>query len=87
MIFYNEDQAVQACSNDPSLIFELIKDGYYDVVDIILSKKRVDINTKDDSQNDIITRLLRAGQYDLVLKHMKNRNWNVNNQNITILKE
>ena len=35
MIFYNEDQAVQACSNDPSLIFELIKDGYYDVVDII----------------------------------------------------
>lgn len=82
MIFYSEDQAIDACSSEPSLIFELIKDGYYDVVDKILSKKKIDINTKDEAQNDVITRLLRAGQYDLVLKHMKNKSWNVNNQNI-----
>ncbi len=82
MIFYNEDQAINACSNEPSLIFELIKDGYYDVVDKILSKKKVDINTKDDAQNDVITRLLKAGEYNLVLKYMKNKDWNVNNQNL-----
>lgn len=81
MIFYNEDQAVNACSKEPVLIFELIKDGYFEVVDKILSKKKIDINTKDELGNDILTRLLRAGAYDLVLKYIKNKNWNINNQN------
>lgn len=81
MIFYNEDQAMNACKNDPSLIFDLIKEGYMDVVDKILAKKYVDINTTDDAGNDVVTRLLKAHQYDLVLKYMKNKEWNVNHQN------
>lgn len=82
MIFYNEDQAIQACKEEPSLIFELIKDGYYDVVDKILSRKVVDVNTVDSALNDIITRLLKAKQYNLVLRYMKNKDWDVNHQNV-----
>ena len=82
MIFYNEDQAINACTEEPSLIFNLIKDGHVDVVDKILSKKKVDINTTDDAGNDIIMRLLKSQQYDLVLKHMKNKEWNVNHRNL-----
>lgn len=82
MIFYNEDQAMHACTEEPSLIFELIKDGYFDVVDKILDKKIVDINTVDDSFNDVITRLLKAKQYHLVLKYMKNKDWDINHQNM-----
>lgn len=82
MIFYNEDQAINACTEEPSLIFNLIKDGHVDVVDKILSKKKVDINTIDDAGNDIIMRLLKSQQYDLVLKHMKNKEWNVNHRNL-----
>lgn len=81
MIFYNEEQAIQACSEEPSLIFNLIKDGYYDVVDKILSLGVVNVNTYDDMSNDVIVRLLKARQYDLVLKHMKNEEWDVNHQN------
>lgn len=82
MIFYNEDQAIQACKEEPSLIFELIKDGYYDVVDKILSRKIVDINTVDSTLNNVMIRLLKAKQYHLVLKYMKNKNWDINHQNI-----
>ena len=82
MIFYNEDQAMHACTEEPSLIFELIKDGYFDVVDKILDKKIVDINTVDDSFNDVITRLLKAKQYQLVLKYMRNKDWDINHQNM-----
>lgn len=81
MIFYNEDQAVNACKTDPSLIFEMIKEEYMDVVDKVLANKLVDINLTDEAGNDIITRLLKAHQYDLVLKYMKNKEWNVNHQN------
>lgn len=81
MIFYNEDQTINACTEEPSLIFELIKQGYMDVVDKLLSKKKVSVNTTDEIGNDVLTRLLRAKQYNLVLKHMKKKEWDVNHQN------
>ena len=80
-MFYNEEQAYNACLEDPSLIFELIKEKCRDTIDKILSKKKVDINIKDSDGNDILTRLLIAKEFDLVLKYMKNPSWNVNNQN------
>ena len=81
MIFYSEEQATNACLEEPSLIFELIKDGHSEVVDKILSTKKIDINTVDKAGNDILTRLLKAKEFDLVLKYMKDKNWNVNHQN------
>lgn len=81
MIFYNEDQAIKLCTENPTLIFDLIKDGYIDVVDKIITKHKNLINTKDDNGNNIMMRLLMKKEYNIVFKHMKNKNWDINNQN------
>lgn len=81
-MFYNEEKTIKACEEEPSLIFELIKEGHIELVDKILSKKKVDINTVDQAGNDIITRLLKAKEYSLVLKYMKRKDWNINHQNL-----
>ncbi len=80
-MFYNEQQAYNACLEDPSLIFTLIKEGCNEAINKLLSKKMININLVDEDGNDILTRLLIAKQFDLVLKFMKNDDWNVNNQN------
>ncbi len=80
-MFYDEKQALRACEEEPSLIFELIKEGYYHLVDELISKNKVDINTVDVAGNDVVARLLKAKQYDLVLKFIRKRNWNANHQN------
>ncbi len=81
-MFYDEKQALKACEEEPSLIFELIKEGYYDLVDELISKNKVDINTVDVAGNDVVCRLLKARQYDLVLKFIRKRSWNPNHQNL-----
>lgn len=82
IMFYDEQQAINACSEEPSLIFALIKQGHFEVVDALIGKNKVDVNLCDSVGNDVVTRLLKAKQYELVLKFMKRRNWNVNHQNI-----
>lgn len=81
-MFFDEAKAMKACEEDPSLIFELIKEGHYELVDKLLSKKKVSVNVEDRAGNDVVTRLLKAKQYDLVLKYMKKREWNINHQNL-----
>lgn len=80
-MFYDETKTINACEEEPSLIFDLIREEHFELVDLLLSKKKVDINICDDNGNNVLVRLLRKGQYELVLKHMKNKNWNVNHQN------
>ena len=80
-MFYDEQQAINSCIDEPSLVFELIKEGYFDIVDKLLSKHKIDINVCDKNGNDILVRLLMKGEYHLVLKHMKNKDWDVNHQN------
>lgn len=82
MSFYDENKAIKAASEDPALVFELIREGHVELVDKILKKKQVDINLTDDSGNDILTRLLKQGAYDVVLRHMSNKSWDVNHQNV-----
>ena len=53
-MFYDEKQALRACEEEPSLIFELIKEGYYHLVDELISKNKVDINTVDFAGNDVV---------------------------------
>lgn len=81
-MFYDEQQAFNACSDEPSLIFALIKQGHFEVVDALIEKNKVDVNLCDSVGNDVVTRVLKAKQYELVLKLMKKRNWDVNHQNI-----
>lgn len=81
-MFYDVDQAMRAVEEEPSLIFELIKEGHIDLVDRLLKRKKVDINTCDDAGNSVLVRLLRHGDYDVVLNHMGNKDWDVNHQNL-----
>lgn len=81
MLFYDKVQAVKACEEDPSLIFNLIKDGYYDIVEELISKNKVNINTCDNIGNDVMMKLLKYRQYNLVLSLMNKRDWDVNHQN------
>lgn len=80
-MFYDETKTVIACSDDPSLIFELIREDHFEFVDKLLTKKKVDINTCDEFGNTVLMKLLKRGQYDLVLKHMKNKSFDINHQN------
>lgn len=80
-MFYDETKAMIACSEEPSLTFELIKEGHFELVDKLLTKKKVDINICDESGNSILMRLLKKGQYDIVLKHMKRKDFDINHQN------
>lgn len=80
-MFYDEERALLACEEDPSLVFQLIREGHFETVDKLLSKHKIDINVCDENGNDILVRLLKKGQYELVLKHMKNKDWDVNHQN------
>lgn len=81
-MFYDETKTINACDNDPSLIFELLKEEHMELLDRIISRKSFDINTCDNDGNNILMKLLKKGQFDLVLKHLKNKNLNINHQNI-----
>ena len=66
---------------DPTGIFSLINRGEFELVNDLLEKNIVNINTIDYNGNDVLARLLKANQYNLVLTYIKKRNWNVNHQN------
>lgn len=80
-MFYDEVKTINACEQNPKLIFELLKEEHVALIDKILSKKTFDINVLDSDGNNILTKLLKKGQYDIVLKHIKNKNWDINHQN------
>lgn len=80
-MFYDENKTIKACEDDPSLIFELIKEDLKEVVDKLLTKKIIDINITDENGNNLLTVLLKKGYYNIVLKHMGNKDWDINHQN------
>lgn len=80
-MFYDETITMKQVESDPSLIFELIKEGHADFVGKILSKKLVSVNEVDEKGDTVLMKLLRVGAYDIVLKHMKNKDFDVNHQN------
>ena len=80
-MFYTEEKAIEKIDEDPSVVFDLIKEGHLELVDTLLKKKKVDINICDELGNNILVRLLKAGAYDIVLNHMSNSKWDINHQN------
>lgn len=82
MMFYSDREMLNACSEEPSLIFTLIKQGEFETIEQLIEKNKINVNLCDSVGNDVVTRLLKAKQYDLVLKLMKKRNWDVNHQNV-----
>ena len=77
----NEQMMIDACKDDPLSIFKIIKNGDYEVIYRLIEENIVDVNLEDGVGNDVVTRLLKAKQYDLVVQLMKKRNWDVNHQN------
>ena len=77
----NEKELYNACKDDPTLAFTLMKSGEYDLVYQLVIDNKISVNTIDGVGNDIVTRMLKARQYDYVIELMKKRNWDVNHQN------
>lgn len=80
-MFYNETQAIKKCEEEPSLIFNLIDEDHKELVDKLLTKKLVSINTINNDGDDVLTYMLKKCWYDLVCKYMKKKEWNINHQN------
>lgn len=80
-MFYAEEQALLACEEDPSLIFELMKEGHFYLVDSLLGKKKVSVAETDEAGNTVLMKLLKLHQYDLVLKYINYDKEIVNHQN------
>ncbi len=81
-MFNSDSEMLNACTEEPSLIFNLIKQGEFEIIQLLIDKNKINVNLCDSVGNDVVTRLLKAKQYDLVLQLMKKRNWDVNHQNI-----
>ena len=64
LMSYSEQQAFDACADEPSTIFTFIKTGEFEVVEKLLDNNVVSVNTTDGVGNDVLTRLLKSKQYD-----------------------
>lgn len=80
-MFYDEKSAIEACEENPTMIFDLINEGHEELVDEILAKKIVNINETNSNGDDVLMCLLRKGMNELVFKYMKKKEWDVNHQN------
>ncbi len=80
-MFYSINQAESACEEEPSLIFTLIKESEENVLDKIVSKNDFDFNIKDEDGNNVLMALLKAKNYNLVLKYLDKVDINHQNNN------
>lgn len=80
-MFYDVSQAISACDDDPSLIFEVIKENYRDVIEKVIEKENYNFNICDSDGNNVLMRLLKNKDYDLVLKYMDSPYFDINHQN------
>ncbi len=80
-MFYDIDQAINACDEDPSLVLIAIKNNYRDVYEKVLEKEGFNFNLTDLDGNNILMRLLKNKDYDLISKYIDNRSININHQN------
>ena len=80
-MFYNEDLTIEACGEEPSLIFNLINEDYKELVDRLLTNKKVCINTTNDNGDNVLMYMLKKNWFELVEKHLKNKSLDINHQN------
>ena len=80
-MFYDIDRAIDDCLVNPYLIFEAIKMNYRDVYEKVIENGSFNFNITDDNNENILMRLLRNKDYDLVSKYVMNNNIDINHQN------
>lgn len=81
MIFYDKKETIKMCKRNPKIIFELINEKYTDVVEEILDSNKDIINLCDCNGNSVMMNLLVKKEYDLILKCIRYRNWDINYRN------
>ncbi len=77
----DEQRMINDCKDDPSVIFKMINKGHFEIIEKLIEENSLNVNLVDGVGNDIVTRLLKAKQYDLVVELMKKKNWDVNHKN------
>ncbi len=80
-MFYDVIQAIEACDEEPSLIFKAIKLNYRDVYEKVIEKNNFNFNLTDETGNNVLMCLLKSKDYDLVNKYISNPSININHQN------
>ena len=80
-MFYDIEQAIDACEEEPSLVFVAIKNNYRDVYEKVLEKENFNFNLVDLDGNNILMRLLKNKDYDLIAKYIDNPKISINHQN------
>lgn len=80
-MFYDIDKAIEACDEDPSLSFLAIKNNYRDVYEKVIENVDFDFNLTDENGNNILMRLLKNKDYDLVSKYISKESVSINHQN------
>ena len=67
------NEIIEKSKEDPTLIFQYIRRGKYDLAFELVDKNIVNINTLDSIGNDVVVKLLKAKQYEYVIMLMKNQ--------------
>ena len=70
-MFYDIEQAIDACDEDPSLVFVAIKNNYRDVYEKVLEKEDFDFNLRDENGLNVLMRLIKNKDF---LPNIKNNN-------------
>lgn len=76
------NELYNSCIEEPDVIFKMISMERFDVIEKLIDDNQINVNLVDSVGNDVVTRLLKAKQYNLVFELMKKRNWNVNHKNV-----
>lgn len=79
-MFYDINEARSECESDPSLLFNAIKCNYRDVYEYVIDKG-IDINITDEVGDNLLMKLLKNKDYDLVNKYILNEELLINHQN------
>ena len=80
-MFYDIDKAIDACEEEPSLVFVAIKNNYRDVYEKVIEKENFNFNLVDLDGNNVLMRLLRNKDYDLISKYISDPKISINHQN------
>jgi len=80
-MFYDIDEARSECESEPALLFSAIKYNYRDVYEYVIDKG-VDLNITDELGDNLLMKLLKNKDYDLVNKYILNEDLMINHQNI-----
>lgn len=80
-MFYDIDQAISSCEENPELVFVAIKNNYRDVYKKVLEKEDFNFNLVDENGNNVLMRLVKNKEFDLVNKYILNKDFLINYQN------